>query len=38
MQCSTSESRFIYHSEHALDALKTPDGKKAFVCIGGGFR
>ena len=28
--------RFIYHGEHALDALKTLDGKKAFVCIGGG--
>ncbi len=28
--------RDIYHGENALEALKTFEGKKAFVCVGGG--
>ena len=28
--------RDLYHGEHALDALKTLTGKKAFVVVGGG--
>ena len=28
--------RDIYHGKGALDALKTFDGKKAMVCVGGG--
>ena len=28
--------RFVYHGENALDALKTLDGKRAMICIGGG--
>ena len=28
--------RDIYHGENALEALKTFEGKKAFICVGGG--
>ena len=28
--------RFVYHGEGALDALKTLEGKKAVLCMGGG--
>lgn len=28
--------RDLYHGEHALEALKTLEGKKAIVCVGGG--
>ncbi len=28
--------RDLYHGENALEALKTLDGKKAMVCVGGG--
>ena len=28
--------RDLYHGKGALEALKTLEGKKAFVCVGGG--